>query len=207
MLVIIAIAFIVLVYKQDRQDKLRRQKEAQEEAQKTAARLELEQNLKRKSEQWKNTHFFKELAKYLTTNINEYVNRASTVKISRSDNDSFTIRCLENCIDIRSSTNTNIGILSPFGYDHEVSYNKLGFDAISDDDSHITIASLNFALLQYLKNEYQSIPQISFSSKIKSLSDCICTRGDKSLAWYCSDFSIICGMTKVHPLLEEISLP
>lgn len=207
--VLAVITIIVIGYMSYRGYKKESQRK-QNEAQETAARLKLEQDLKRKSGQWENTPFFKELLKYLTTNINEHMNHASTVKIRRSDSDSFYITCLSSYIDIRNTSSRDIRIHSHsvFSYDREIPYAELGFDTIQDDDSGTTIASLNLALFQYLKNEYRSIPQICFSSRRNnSLSDRICTRQDKSLAWFRDDFSISCDMTKVHPTLEQITLP
>lgn len=186
--VIAIIVFGYIMYKnyeQDKQDELRKQE--------AVARLNFEQELKKKATQWSNSPFFLKLANYTTSKILDEVKTASTHKVSRSYKDIRTIICRDRCIKINSSYYT---------------YSELGFDFLQNDSTNTTIASLNLALLQYIQKKFQSMPEISFSLRGGTLEKCIFVDSrDGHLSWNENSFKIECDLTKVHPLLEEIKLP
>lgn len=209
------IAFIVLGYiiykdyKKDKQDKSRMQEEAQrrwKEAQEAAARLNFEQELERKAAQWSNSPFFLKLADYASIWISNQVKSELGIKIGRNDKDIRTIFCKHDCIETGPSY-VGTGLVR---YDSKKCYNysELGFDVLRDDSTNTTIASLNLALLRYLQKRFQALPEVSFSLSGEALGKCFLVDSrDGHLSWFDLYFAIKCDMTKVHPLLEEITLP
>lgn len=174
----------------------REKREKYKEAQETAARLKFEQEIKRKSEQWVNTSFFLKIANSVVIDINKYIESARTIKIGRNECDSLLIIC--NMLYVEVSTLRSLNY-----FDHRVLYRELGFEDLDGDD--INIASLNLALLLYLEKKYQTMPEIvlSFCGN-KSIAECISIHdGQPQCTWP----HIECNVTKIHPLLEKITIP
>lgn len=195
-------------YKKDKQDKLRMQEESQRRkkaAQEAAARSIFVKELERKAAQWSNSPFFLKLANYATIWISDQVKSELSVKIGRSNKDIRTISCKHDRIETGPSY-VGTGLVR-YNSKKCYKYSELGFDVLRDDSTNATIASLNLALLWYLQKRFQTLPEVSFSLSRGTLDKCIYVDSrDGHLIWS-NSFEIECDMTKVHPLLEEITLP
>lgn len=192
-LVVIIILVIAIAYQVYKQKELNKQREIQE----AAARLNFEHELNKKAEQWIANPLFMQIANSVISYIDECLRIARAVKISCNEHDSLWIECNRSYVKVWNS----YGRLNHI--DRVILFREFGFEDLDGDGA--TVASLCLALMVYLQRKYQIMPEIvlSFSGQ-KSIAEFIHIHNGQLT---CSLTTIDCDMTKIHPLLEKITIP